>query len=449
MLSLPPANTVPETAGTNVPLGLHDIGWYVRLGAVGSALFLGVGIAWATLAPLEGAVIASGTVAVENNVARIQHPTGGVVGAIKVKEGQHVEFGEVLIRLDETATRTALQIVVNDQKANRARMARLLSERDRLEEVRFSAELTAAAASDTDMRQAMYSEVALFTARERARRGQREQLQQQIEQAREEIIGAIAQDRSAREQLRVAELELSDMRGLLARNLVQRPRVTQLEREVARIGGVTGEIAARQAQLRARISETEVAILQIEYTLQNEVAREIRETETKLNELAQRYAGADDQLRRVDLRSPRGGVVHQLQVHTPGAVVAPGAVVMTIIPERETLVIEARVNPTDIDQIYPDQPARVRFPAFNTRTTPELQGHVFRIAADVSRDERSNQPYYTIGLMISEEQRARLGKLKLIPGMPAEAYIKTTERTVASFLWKPVMEHLNRGFREE
>jgi HlyD family secretion protein len=423
--------------------------WYVRLGLVGTVCFLGGTGVWGTMAPLEGAVIAPGTIVVENNVSRVQHPIGGVVGEILVREGQRVAAGDVLVRLDETATRASQQIVLNEMTAVRARLARLQAERDQLGEVDMPRDLRERAAVDPIVRQALDSERALFDARDRTRRGQRAQYEEQIAQQRQEIIGTTAQFDAARLQLEVAEVELGDMRGLLSKNLVQRPRVTQLEREVARIRGTLGELTARMAQVRARITETELLILQVDRTLATEVAREMRESETKLNELNERLTAADDQLRRIDLRAPRDGVVHQLQIHTVGGVIQAGAVVMNIVPERDTLVIEARVAPNDIDQLHADQPARVRLTAFNTRTTPELQGQVFRIAADLTRDERANVSYYSVGIRIRDSELAKLGRLRLIPGMPAESFIKTSERTIASFLVRPLLEHMNRAFREE
>jgi HlyD family secretion protein len=423
--------------------------WYVRLGLVGTLCFIGGTVAWGMMAPLEGAVIAPGAIVVENNVTRVQHLNGGVVGEILVREGQRVVAGDVLVRLDETATRSAQQIVVNEMTAVRARLSRLRAERDQHNTLNMPQDLRNRAMSEPLVRQALDSELSLFEARARTRRGQRGQYEEQIAQIKQEITGTAAQFDSSRSQLGIAEIELSDMRGLLAKGLVQRPRVTQLEREVARIRGMLGELTARAAQLRAKITETELLILQVDQTLETEVAREIRENETKLNELGERLTAADDQLRRIDLRAPREGIIHQLQVHTVGGVIQAGAVIMNIVPERETLVIEARVSPNDIDQLYADQRARVRLTAFNTRTTPELQGHVYRIAADLTRDDRSNISYYTVGIRIGDDERAKLGNLRLIPGMPAESFIKTSERTIASFLVRPLLEHMNRAFREE
>lgn len=427
----------------------REMGWYVRLGLIASISFVGVGVAWATMAPLEGAVIASGTVVLEHNINKLQHPVGGVVGAILVREGQRVAAGDVVLRLDETATRATRQIVMNELNTQRVRQARLNAEREQAATMAVPPDLLEKAAADPDVRQALSSETALFAARARTRVGQRSQLAEQINQQQQEIKGTDAQYKSAVEQVRVAELELTDMRGLLAKNLVAKPRVTQLEREVARIRGTMGELTARAAQINARISETQLQILQIDRTLETEVAKESREAEAKITELNEKLATADDQLRRIDLRAPSDGIVHQLQVHTVGGVITPGAAIMNIVPERDTLVIEAKVSPIDIDQIHADQPARVRFSAFNSRTTPELNGSIFRIAADIMRDERTGQMYYIVGVRISEQESARLGKLRLIPGMPAESFIKTSERTVASFLVKPLLEHMNRAFREE
>lgn len=426
-----------------------EMGWYVRLGLIASVTFVGAGVAWGTMAPLEGAIIASGTVVLENSINKVQHSVGGVVGAILVKEGQRVAAGDVVMRLDETATKANRQIIVNDLNTQRVRQARLNAEREQAATMAVPADLKAMAAIDPEIRQALVSETALFAARARTRVGQRAQLNEQIKQSQQEIKGTDAQYKSAVEQVRVAELELVDMRGLLAKNLVAKPRVTQLEREVARIRGTMGELTARGAQINARISETELQILQIDRTLETEVAKESREAEAKVSELNEKLATAEDQLRRIDLRSPSDGIVHQLQVHNIGGVIAPGAAIMSIVPERDTLVIEAKVNPIDIDQIHADQPARVRFTAFNSRTTPELYGSIFRIGADVSRDERTGVMYYIVGVRVSDQESARLGKLKLIPGMPAETFIKTSERTVASFLIKPLLEHMNRAFRED
>ncbi|WP_306223409.1 HlyD family type I secretion periplasmic adaptor subunit [Bosea beijingensis] len=426
-----------------------EMGWYIRLGLIASTSFVGASVAWGTMAPLEGAVIAYGTVVVENSVNKVQHQIGGVVGAILVKEGQRVAAGEVVMRLDETATRAARQIVLNDLNTQRVRQARLNAEREQAATMAVPADLKAMAAVDPEIKQALISETALFEARARTRVGQRAQFSEQIKQSQQEIRGTDAQYKSAVEQVRVAELELADMRGLLAKNLVAKPRVTQLEREVARIRGTMGELTARAAQINARISETELQILQIDRALETEVAKDSREAEAKVAELNEKLATADDQLKRIDLRSPSDGIVHQMQIHTVGGVIAPGAAIMSIVPERDTLVIEAKVNPADIDQIHADQPARVRFSAFNSRTTPELNGSIFRIGADIARDERTGAMYYLVGVRVSDKERERLGKLKLIPGMPAEAFIKTSERTVASFLMKPLLEQLNRAFREE
>jgi HlyD family secretion protein len=427
----------------------RNMNWYLRLGMIGSAVFVGGTMTWATVAPLEGAVIASGVVAVENNISKVQHPTGGVVGTVYVREGQRVSAGDVLVRLDETVTRSSRQIVANELVAMRARLARLTAEMQRAETLIMPADLTKSAASDPDVRQALESESSLFDARAKTRAGQREQLREQIKQSLEEIVGVEAQYEAAKQQTEVAELELADMRSLLARNLVQRPRVTQLQREVSRIRGLMGEQIARVAQVRAKMSETQLQILQIDRTLESEAARERREIETKVTELNEKLAAANDQLQRIDLRAPTEGIVHQLQVNTPGGVIAAGAIVMSIVPERETLVIDAKIAQIDIDQIFANQSGRVRFAAFNNRTTPELQGTVFRIAADLTRDERSGLSFYSVGVRVSDEERARLGSLKLIPGMPADVYLKTTDRTVASFLLKPLLEHMNKAFRED
>jgi len=409
----------------------------------------GTAVAWSVYVPIEGAVVASGTVVVESNLRKVQHLTGGLVGTLNVREGQQVEAGEVVVRLDDTMTRANLGIVLNELTALKARLARLRAERDGGAEPLFSAELLARARSEPDVAQVLDGERTLFKTRAGTMSGQKQQLEERIKQLKDEIAGLNEQMDALLKQLVVARSEFADLSELHERGLAQRPRITALQREIFGKEGTVGEIKAKVAQSLGKIAETELQVLQLGRDLANDVAKEIREVETKTAELAERRVAAEDQLRRVDIRAPISGMVHQLNVHTVGGVISPSEPIMLVVPAADTLIVEAHVNPVDIDQLRVGQETRVRFSAFNQRTTPEIDGVVFRIAGDLVKDQQTGLGYYTAGIRVEPAELAKLKGLKLVPGMPAEAYIKTGERTLASYLLRPVYDQMQRALRED
>jgi HlyD family secretion protein len=412
------------------------------------ALLLTVGLGgWAATTELSGAVIAPGSVVVDSNVKKVQHLTGGIVGELLVRDGQHVRSGEVVLRLDETVTRANLAIVIKGLDEMAARRARLESERDRAEDFVFPAALLARA-HEPDVAAAIDSERKLFELRRSARLGQKSQLKERTAQLEEEIRGHTALQEAKAEEIELIQRELEGVRALWSKNLVQLSRLISLEREAARIKGERAQSIAAAAQSRGKISETELQIIQIDQDLSSDVAKELREVDGKIGEFTERKVTAEDQLKRIDLRAPQNGVVHQLAVHTVGGVVTAGDPVMLIVPEADALSIEAKIFPQDIDQLHLGQAAGLRFSAFNQRTTPEINGTITRISADVSRDEKSGQSYYTVRIGISPEEIARLGNVKLVPGMPVEAFMKTYDRTVISYFTKPLHDQILRAFRE-
>lgn len=413
-----------------------------------AALIVGGG-GWATMTELAGAVIANGTVVVETNLKKVQHPTGGIVGALSVKDGAMVRAGDVVIRLDETLTRANLAVVVKTLDELDGRRARLEAERDAGAAVVFPQELTVRAAREPDVEKIIVGERRLFDARRTALAGQKAQLAQRIDQYAREIEGLEAQQRSNLEQIGLIRSELKGVAALFAKNLVPITRLTTLQREASRLDGERGQIIASIAQTRGKIAETELQVIQLDQQARTEALKELREIEGKQGELIERKVAAEDQLKRVDIRSPQDGVVHQLAVHTVGGVIGPGEVLMLIVPEADTLTIEAHVAPQDIDQVVVGQPATVRLSAFNQRTTPELFGEVIRIAADLTQDQRTGATYYTARIRLSESETARLKGLKLLPGMPAEVYIRTVDRTALSYLVKPLTDQFARAFKEE
>jgi HlyD family secretion protein len=409
----------------------------------------GSATAWSVYVLLEGAVVASGIVVVESNLRKVQHPTGGVVGSLNVREGQRVEAGEVVVRLDDTTTRANLGIVLNELTALRARLSRLRAERDGSVEPVFPDDLQVRTGKDPDIAQVLEGERTLFRARASTKNGQKQQLGERIKQLKDEISGLNEQMEALLKQLVIVRNELNDLSDLHQKGLAQKPRITSLQREILGKEGTVGEIKAKVAQSLGRISEIELQILQLDRELANEVAKEIREVETRIAELQERRAAAEDQLKRVDIRAPISGVVHQLGVHTVGGVISASEPIMLVVPASDTLIVEARINPADIDQLQTGQETRIRFSAFNQRTTPEIMGVVSRIAGDLVREPQTGLAYYTAGIRVDPAEIAKLKGLKLLPGMPAEVYIKTGERTLASYLLRPVLDQMQRALRED
>lgn len=426
-----------------------DIQRHLQMGTTAVLLLGGTATAWSMIAKLDSAVVTQGSVVVENNVKKVQHPTGGVIGSIHVREGDRVNEGDIVVRLDETATRAALAIVVNDLTAARARVARLSAERSGVASVTFPADLQTRAAGDSEARAVLEGELELFKSRETTRRGQQAQLTERIGQLTQEVNGLTDQRKSLLTQLKVARDELQSLRGLEAKGLVARPRITALEREIARNDGQLGETIAKISSSQGKMSEIQLQIQQLDKDLAAEVNKELREAETKIGELQERRISAEDQLRRVDIRAPISGIVHQLAVHTVGGVVSQSEPLMLIVPEAERLIVETRIQPSDIDQVHKGQPVRVRFTAFNQRTTPEVWGTLFRVSGDLSRDQQTGAFFYTGGVTFeADELREKLRGLKLIPGMPADAFIRTGERTFASYIVKPLTDQMQRSMRE-
>jgi HlyD family secretion protein len=412
-----------------------------------SVLVVGVG-GWAATAVISGAVVASGSVVVDSNVKKVQHPTGGIVGELRVRDGDRVHAGDIVVRLDETVTRANLAIVTKGLGEMMARKARLESERDGLDTITFPAQLLAEA-DDPDRAAAMDSERKLFNLRKTARSGQKAQLRERIAQLGEEITGLAAQQNSKAKEIALIERELAGVRELWKQNLVQLTRLTALEREAARLDGERGQLVAASAQAKGKIAETALQILQIDQDIASDVAKELREVDGKIGELVERKVAAEDQLKRTDIRAPQDGTVFQLAVHTIGGVITAGDPIMLIVPEADNLSVEVKVNPQDIDQLQLNQKAILRFSAFNIRTTPEIEGVVTRISADTTTDQRTGQSYYTVRIAMAADQIERLGEVKLLPGMPVEAFMQTRDRTMLSYLIKPLHDQFLRAFREK
>lgn len=421
----------------------------IGIGTVAILIF-GVG-GWAAVAQLSGAVIAPGFVVVESNVKKVQHPSGGIVGQIFVRDGSVVEEGQILVRLDDTVPRANLGVIRSQLDELMARQARLTAERDNVEVISFPEELTGRG-GEPQVAGAISGEQKLFESRRQSRLGQRALLQERVAQIAEEIRGLSAQRKAKEGEISLIGEELKGVSELYAKNLVSIMRYMALQRDKTKLEGEHGQLGAEIARARGRTSETELQIIQLEKDFITDVLKELREVEGKVAELKERMIAAVDQLRRIDIRSPGNGTVLQLTVHTVGGVIGAGETIMLIVPQADQLVIEARVAPVDIDQIVMGAPVQVRIQAGNQRTTPSVTGKVTHISADLTRENASGgqpaQAYFLTRISLDEGSVKSLGDLKLVPGMPAEALIETGVRTPLEFLIKPLQEQIARTFRE-
>lgn len=404
-------------------------------------------VGWAANSQLSGAVIAVGQVVVDGSVKKVQHPSGGVVGEIRVKNGDLVAEGDLLLRLDDTQTKASLGIVTTQLTELVGRNARLAAERDGAKAILFPAGFET---GSTDAGRVAAGERRLFDFKQRSSEGKRAQLRARIEQYRSEIAGVSKQEKSKAKELTLVKEELGRLQKLFANRLVPQTRILAMERDATRIDGEHGALLSQVARTQGQISETELQILEVDETIVTDAQKEFREVEARLSELQERRVAAEDTLKRVEMRAPRAGIIHELATHTIGGVVNPGDTVMSIVPVNDRNTVEVRLMPTDIDQVSVGQKAVLRFPAFNQGSTPELIGKIARISAEVSKDQQTGHTYYTARISIEDEELVKLGTVKqLVPGMPVETFIQTGERTALSYLAKPFSDQVARAFKEE
>jgi len=436
-----------------------DAGKYLALGTGVIVLLAASLLAWSTT-DISGAVIASGQVVVDTNVKKIQHPTGGVVGQICVKDGDTVQAGDVLLKLDDTATRANVQILAKQLDEVAVRQARLKAELDNSSSIKFPAALQARF-NDAQVFDIAKSEVALYEDRRKARDGQSSQLRERIAQLQQEAAGLEAQRQAKAKELAFANEELAGLETLNVQHLVSTTKIMGARRSVAQLEGDIAQLVSSAAQAGGKIAEIEIQISQLDRDLKTEAGKDLREQQAKEAELREKIVAAEDILKRVEIRAPQSGRVHQLSVYNIGAVVSPGEILMTIVPTADQLVIEANIPAQEIDQVQMGHGAEIKFTAFNQRTTPSFLGVVTRISADVIKDDAlrhsrtaaelmpaSTANYYSVRLEVNKDEEKGLSKLKLVPGMPAEVMIKTSDRTVLSYLAKPLTDQFNRAFRE-
>lgn len=422
---------------------------------VGSRVFTGVMLGfllvggvggWAATAQVTGAVIAQGSVAVDQNLKSIQHRDGGIVSDIAVREGDFVTAGQVLIRLEDAQTKAELSIVLSQLVELAARKARLLAERDLVHTIEFPKELSI---GQPEVVVIVNGETRLFNGNRANRQSQKSQLELGIEQIGEEIKGLEAQRTSKDDEITLLDVEHQKIKGLADKQLIEGTRVYTSNRDKARLMGERGEIDAAIARAKTRIGEIQLQIISIDENARTEAQRELSLVDTKMSEFKDRRTAIEDRLARTDIRAPISGTVNELNIHTIGGVITPAEVLVTIVPENAKLKVEVRLAPVSIDQVSVGQLARLRFSAFNQRTTPELNGQVVHVSPATSRDPTTGEAYYLGDVSVSPEELAKLGGDGiLLPGMPVEVYVSTEERTAMSYLVKPLTDQFNRAFRE-
>ena len=426
---------------------LTDLRFYQVLGLTGLLVVFGSIGGWAAMSSIHGAVIASGLIVVEGHTKRVQHRDGGLVAEIRVQDGDHVQAGDLLIRLDETETRAQLAIIEAVLDDFEAKRARLRAERDGDDAVRFPAGLLARR-DNTNVAEILLGQERLFATRRDVLAGRKEQLNQRIDQLEQEIKGLDAQVTSTVEQARLISGELQGLRELVDDGFVPLNRVLALEREQARLLGDTGQRKAEIARAHGRIGETRLEIIQLEDDARTQTLQELGEAEARIAELQERQLEARTKLTRTSMRAPLGGIVHELSVHTIGGVIAPGETIMRIVPATGQLVIEARVRAEDIDEVGEGQSAIVRFPTFNQRNTLQSMAEVVHVSADTSQTAEDSPATYAVRLRLPADQLELLGDVKLKPGMPAEVFIQTRARSPMNYLLQPLSDQIARSFRE-
>lgn len=433
----PRGQPAPDTFGFGTRM---TFGWLLL-----GCLVFGVG-GWAATADLSGAIIASGSVVVDKHSKKVQHKDGGIVASIHVRSGEKVEAGQILISLDDTQTKAELGIVRAQLVELTGRKARLVAERDGLTTIEFPEAMEAMGPDAANVRA---GETRLFEENRKSRQSQKEQLGSRISQITDEIDGLTRQRDAKKKEHDIITKELLQVTSLQQRSLTPITRVYQMERESTRLTGEHGSLIANIAKAKGQISELEMQILTLDQTVRSEAQKELRAIEARVAELTERQFAAVDRLNRIVLKAPQMGVVHELNVHTVGGVVTPAEPIMLIVPEDEALTVEARFSPTDRDQLQPGQSARMRFTAFNQRTTPEVTGTIKTVAADVTIDPKNGQSYFSGRIALDGQAMDKLGNIKLVPGMPVEVFVATGDRTALTYLTKPFTDQWTRAFKEE
>lgn len=405
-------------------------------------LLAGIG-GWAVTAKLSGAVIGQGTVMLDEDLKVVQHVDGGVVREIAVRVGERVQEGQVLLRLDASQAQAEHAILTGQVLELEARRFRLVAERDD----RVGLDVPASFVEENQSGQvAVDEETQLFDSNLAFRTTQLEQMELQLSQLQQEIVGLEAQQAATASEFELASTERERLDELASEQLVEVSRLTAAERDTARLEGQMGEVGAAIARAKSRISELQLRIMGMDSDRRTVAQRELRTVDAQLSELRERLNAATARLARVEILSPASGVVNELNVSTLGGVISPAERLLTIVPDDADLSIEFRVAVTDIDQVTLGKEATLRFSAFNQRVTPEAEGKVTRVAAAAQVDPATGQSYYNAEVEVTDEA---IDVTQLVPGMPVEVFVQTEEQSAIAYFMKPFTDQVSRAFRED
>jgi HlyD family type I secretion membrane fusion protein len=421
----------------------------IKVGMIGIALFFGVFGLWSAIAPLNSAAIAPGRVILDSNKKTIQHLEGGIVDAILVREGQAVNKGDILLRLDETTAKARFELVRKQYLTLKATEARLIAERDDLQEIPFTKDLTDIENSDPTAKESLENQRRLFASRRDSVKGKISIHRQKIAQYKDEIRGLEAQASSSRSQIGYVNEEIESVAQLVASNNAPRSRLLSLQRQKSALDGALGEAIAGISRARQSIGESEIEILNTSNSFLNEVNNEFKETQASLSDIEERIRASEDTFTRINILAPINGKVTDLQVHTIGGVIKPGEKLMDIIPKDDVLIVEAMVQPQDIDVVRDGLEASVRLSAYKARFVPPIKGKVANVSADRFDDPQRGISYYKARVVVDSDELSHLENVELYPGMPTDVLIVTGERTMLQYLFAPIRDSFSKSFREE
>lgn len=421
----------------------------IRLGGVCVLLFFGIFGLWSAFAPLDSAAIATGEVILDSNKKTVQHLEGGIVDEILVREGDRVEKGEALIRLDETTAKARFNLLRKQYYTAQATEARLIAERDRKESIDFPEELLEMQDDKPAVKEAIASQRSIFETRKNNVQGRISILKQKIEQFKEETTGLKSQITSTRRQIGLIRDEVGTVKRLVRSKNAPKSRLLSLQRNKARLEGELGQLKSRIARIEQSIGESQIEIINVKNEFLNKLVEELKETQVTLSDLEERIRSSQDKYRRINILAPISGAVTDLKVHTVGGVIKAGEKIMNIVPSDDHLIVEAKVKPRDIDIVRAGLEASVRLTAYKTRFVPPINGEVVNVSADRFENKKDGTAYYKARVAVDSEELEALEDVTLYPGMPADVLIKTGSRTLLTYLFAPIRDSFSKSFRED
>src|SRR3954449_2564556 len=432
----PPKDGAPSDSIKHVALA----GWIII------GLFFGVIGSWAATAPLNGAVVGNAIIKVDGNRKSVQHLDGGIVKELRVKEGDNVKVGEALIVLDETQARAEYDVLSQQYMVLRATEARLLTELDHGTELVMPEDVKT---EGSYFRSVWNGQVSQFESRRAALEGQRNVIREKINQLGSQIVGGQAQVKAFTDQISSIRAEAKDIAPLVERGLIARPRILQLERTAYGLEGQIADANANIAKARQAIAEQEQQIAQLDNDRRTDITKDLRDTQAKLLEVIPKAMNAKAVLGRMEIRAPYTGRVVGLSVFSMGGVIQRGEKILDIVPDEDSLTIEAQVSVDDIIDVHPDTRAEVHLTAYKQRIVPIIYGDVIQISADRLTDPKTNAPYYTAFVRIDRGELAAMPNIRLYPGMPATVMIPTVQRTAFEYIVGPLVMSFNQSFRQK